>query len=329
MDILINLDDNASISSSNGNSIVEPPIELLPVKEHLPLPESFGEISTLMDDVFDALGPEERRYHDSRLTANLRFNLLDNATSAIHRNRHTSRARLLLFDKLPAETRARIWRIAAKTLQIIELESYHLKHPAGKFLRIEVLAVSRDLLVRTMDPYECIMRHLFPKLRMLIVLVDDALDIDDVWNINHADEFPYRRYERTLRFGFLQDSVGLFKEVVTNIEYKNALLADFKENFDEEKKNLHEYASNYMLEDDENGEKILKDLDEQEDVKIWKVVAWQYTSILRRRHRVTADPKQHATRECIHFSIDFGGRGVVQYQYCVLSGKGAKLLLAR
>ena len=91
MDAILDID--AASSNSSGVFL---DIEPLPPKEHLLPPKTAADINSQMTEIFDALDPEDRRYHHSRLTANLRQNLLANAISALHRNRHTSRAKFTL-----------------------------------------------------------------------------------------------------------------------------------------------------------------------------------------------------------------------------------------
>ena len=60
------------------------------------------------------------------------------------------------------------------------------------FDKIRALAVSRDFLVHLPDDYEAFIRHFFPNLLILIVLIDDEVDIDSTWGIYDTQ---YKRYE--------------------------------------------------------------------------------------------------------------------------------------
>ncbi|XMA13791.1 hypothetical protein WAI453_006582 [Rhynchosporium graminicola] len=95
---------------------------------------------------------------------------------------------------------------------------------------IEVLVVSRNVLTRNyrnaVDPILC-----FRKLRVLIVLIDDASDFNRTWNLEATDRNPYKQHEGAYRdtLDFVQHSRGPFKGIVNNIEYKKYVFNDVRE----------------------------------------------------------------------------------------------------
>jgi hypothetical protein len=60
------------------------------------------------------------------------------------------------------------------------------------FEMISALAINREVLTQTWDDYEYIIRHFFPSLKLLVVLVDDAIAIEHVWDIKSND---FKAYE--------------------------------------------------------------------------------------------------------------------------------------
>lgn len=126
-------------------------------------------------------------------------------------------------------------------------------HPA-RFDRIKTMAISRDLLVHLPDDYECFIRHFFPKLLVLIVLIDDEIDIDEDWGIH---DLEYGRYEKTLpkklrtfenphnipRFDFAKKCKGPFKEVKLNIDYRMDIEYEMRKRFTQEETDYSTYSA--------------------------------------------------------------------------------------
>jgi hypothetical protein len=57
---------------------------------------------------------------------------------------------------------------------------------------ISALAINREVLTQTWDDYKCIIQHFFPSLKLLVVLVNDAIAIEHVWDIKSNDFEAYK-----------------------------------------------------------------------------------------------------------------------------------------
>jgi hypothetical protein len=122
--------------------------------------------------------------------------------------------------------------------------------------QIKTLAISRDLLVHLPDDCEPFIRHFFPNLLVLIVLIDDETDIDEEWGVHDLD---YSRYDkprpkklRTLstsnpynipRFDFAQKCKAPFKEVKLNVDYRMDIEFEMRKRFEKEEEIYNFYTA--------------------------------------------------------------------------------------
>ncbi|KFX87754.1 hypothetical protein V490_08028 [Pseudogymnoascus sp. VKM F-3557] len=56
---------------------------------------------------------------------------------------------------------------------------------------VRTLAIHRDTLTQTGDDYECVLRHFFPRLQLLMVLIDDDVAIKTAWGVKDNDFRPF------------------------------------------------------------------------------------------------------------------------------------------
>jgi hypothetical protein len=126
-----------------------------------------------------------------------------------------------------------------------------LSRPFG-FDKIRTLAISRDLLVHLPDDCEPFIRHFFPQLLVLIVLVDNETHIDENWG-NY--DLEYSNYEKAIpenerpvgnpdgipRLDFIKNCEGPFKEVKLNIDYRMDIEFEMRKRFEKEEHNYHFY----------------------------------------------------------------------------------------
>jgi hypothetical protein len=100
------------------------------------------------------------------------------------------------------------------------------------FEHIEALAVSRDVLrmsdMRTNYPYESVIRHFFPKLRVLIVLIDDEFDIGEIW-ANDSSAFDHYEGDPDSRSLFVNHSTGPFRSVKLNKTYEQQIYEEMSD----------------------------------------------------------------------------------------------------
>jgi hypothetical protein len=100
------------------------------------------------------------------------------------------------------------------------------------FEHIEALAVSRDVLrlsdMRTNYPYESVIRHFFPKLRVLIVLIDDDFDIREIWE-NGSSAFDHYEGDPDSRSRFVNHSTGPFRSVKLNKTYEQQIYEEMSD----------------------------------------------------------------------------------------------------
>lgn len=109
---------------------------------------------------------------------------------------------------------------------------------------IQALAINREFVTQTTDDYECVLRHFFPSLRLLVVLIDDAVAIDRAWNIKNNN---FKKYESDWgdfapRLEFTQKSAGPFTIVSDkNIWYKNYIQMDIEQRFKREEQDYQHH----------------------------------------------------------------------------------------
>lgn len=128
-----------------------------------------------------------------------------------------------------------------------------LNRPFG-FDKIKTLAICRDLLVHLPDDYESFVRHFFPNLLVLIVLIDNETDIDEDWSIH---DLEYGRYEKAVpkklrspgnphgitRLDFIKKCKGPFKEVKLNIDYRMDIEFEMRKRFEKEEDSYDFYIA--------------------------------------------------------------------------------------
>jgi hypothetical protein len=95
------------------------------------------------------------------------------------------------------------------------------------FEDVHALAVHRDVLTQTFDDYEYIIRHFFPNLKVLVVLIDDRIAINKVWDIKNNDFEVYKRDwgDYPPRWEFTRKCSPYF----TGVSYKNERYKEFIE----------------------------------------------------------------------------------------------------
>ncbi|CZT00885.1 uncharacterized protein RAG0_08765 [Rhynchosporium agropyri] len=98
----------------------------------------------------------------------------------------------------------------------------------------------------------------FRKLRVLIVLIDDASDINRTWNLEAKDRNPYKQHEGAYRdkLDFVQHSRGPFKGIVNNIEYKKICVASAQLRPRNSRRGDYTQLSGFVLENDDAESKI-------------------------------------------------------------------------
>ena len=109
-----------------------------------------------------------------------------------------------------------------------------------------MLAVNREVLIQTMDDYECIIRHFFPNLQVLVVLIDDGVAIGEVWNIKDNN---FEIYERDWgdyppRWEFTRACSTSFTVVShENKHYAEFIESQMKKHFKKEEENYAGYSA--------------------------------------------------------------------------------------
>jgi hypothetical protein len=106
------------------------------------------------------------------------------------------------------------------------------------FEKVHVLAVNREVLTQTIDDYECIIRHFFPYLELLVVLIDDDVVIHEAWdNDFKAYEGDWGDFQP--RWEFTRASTGPFTSVSNvNVDYERYVKKQIIERLKREKKRL-------------------------------------------------------------------------------------------
>jgi hypothetical protein len=67
------------------------------------------------------------------------------------------------------------------------------------FEKVQALAINREVLTQSTNDYQFVIRHFFPRLKLLVVLVDDEIPISTAWKIRN-DRFEV--YEDDWRESF-------------------------------------------------------------------------------------------------------------------------------
>lgn len=114
------------------------------------------------------------------------------------------------------------------------------------FDMVRTLAIHRDTLTQTNDDYECVLRHFFPRLQLLMVLIDDDVAIKKAWGVKDND---FREYEGDWgdyppRCYFTQKSTGPFTVVSEkNRCYEEYVITDIKKRFEREEQDYKDYTA--------------------------------------------------------------------------------------
>lgn len=111
---------------------------------------------------------------------------------------------------------------------------------------VSALAINREVLTQTWDDYECIIRHFFPSLKLLVVLVDDAIAIEHVWDVKNNDFGGYEGDwgEFPPRWEFTRESTGPFTIVSNaNMRYKEYIQMQMKRRFEREEEDYKQYTT--------------------------------------------------------------------------------------
>lgn len=107
------------------------------------------------------------------------------------------------------------------------------------FEHIRCLAIHRELQLqnelRTGNGLERTIRHFFPNLELLVILIDDTWDIDKVWQVEKQN---YRLYEagnkKTLRTRqeFLEADIDSLHDCKVNRNYERFILVGLRKGYD-------------------------------------------------------------------------------------------------
>jgi hypothetical protein len=117
------------------------------------------------------------------------------------------------------------------------------------FERIQALAVNREVLTQSTSDYECVIRHFFPHLALLIVLIDDDITIEAVWKIQNDkfDVYEDDWRESFPRWDFIRASTGPFSVVSpVNMRYEKYIKAEMGKRFGKEEKDYEEYTAPFF-----------------------------------------------------------------------------------
>jgi hypothetical protein len=112
------------------------------------------------------------------------------------------------------------------------------------FENVTVLALNWEVLTQTFDDYECIIRHFFPHLKLLIVLIDDSIVIYEAWNIKEGD---FKAYESDWGdfqpwWYFTRASTRPFTSVSdVNVDYERYVKKQMRERFKTDEDDYKDY----------------------------------------------------------------------------------------
>jgi hypothetical protein len=104
------------------------------------------------------------------------------------------------------------------------------------FNHVRSLSISRDVFISTHDDCECIIRHFFPNLKLLILLIDDEYDIEDMWYIQNEDFKEYEEdwNEGQPRWDFTEACTGPYIMLIQNEAYGYYIDEDMEKRFKRE-----------------------------------------------------------------------------------------------
>lgn len=112
------------------------------------------------------------------------------------------------------------------------------------FEDVTALAINREVLTQTFDDYECIIRHFFPHVKLLIVLIDDGITIHEAWDVKEGD---FKAYESDWgdfcpRWNFTRASTGPFTCVSDeNEDYETYVEKQMIKRFQREQDDYKDY----------------------------------------------------------------------------------------
>ena len=120
--------------------------------------------------------------------------------------------------------------------------------PRG-FDEVQALAINREVLTQSTNDYQCVIRHFFPHLKLLIVLVDDEVTINAAWNIRN-DKFEVYEddwRESFPRWDFMRASTGPFSTVSpVNRPYEKYIEAEMGKRFEKEEEDYNDYTAPFF-----------------------------------------------------------------------------------
>ena len=104
------------------------------------------------------------------------------------------------------------------------------------------------------DDCEPFIRHFFPNLLTLLVLIDDETDIEEDWGIHNLDYRPYdeplheklrtpRNPHNVPRVDFAAKCKGPFREVRLNIDYRLEIEFEMRKRFEKEEDDYNFYTA--------------------------------------------------------------------------------------
>jgi hypothetical protein len=117
------------------------------------------------------------------------------------------------------------------------------------FNHVRSLSINRDLFISTEDNCECIIRHFFPNLQLLILLIDDEFDIEDMWYIQNED---FKEYEDDWddfqpRWAFTNACTGPYKILIQNETYGYYVDEDMEKRFKREEEDYEGYVAPLVM----------------------------------------------------------------------------------
>lgn len=117
------------------------------------------------------------------------------------------------------------------------------------FEKVQALAINREVLTQSTIDYQCVIRHFFPRLKLLVVLVDDEVTINAAWKIRN-DKFEVYEddwRESFPRWDFTRASTGPFSPVSPmNMRYEKYIEAEMGSRFEKEERDYEDYTAPYF-----------------------------------------------------------------------------------
>jgi hypothetical protein len=117
------------------------------------------------------------------------------------------------------------------------------------FEKIQSLAINREVLTQSTNDYQCVIRHFFPRLKLLVVLVDDGVPINAAWKIRNDKFGVYEDdwRESFPRWDFTRASTGPFSTVSSvNMRYEKYIEAEMGKRFEKEEDYYDDYTTPFF-----------------------------------------------------------------------------------